>query len=429
MRNSNIEIAMTADELITNLEQRALLPPDAIVTLRQFVAKSLKIVTPESLVELLIAKRWLSLSQAKQLLKQGTAAPASTTIVDDLGLAPLDEPPERRFGSGGTRSAEASRPASAPAATATPTVAATPIKLSAGKRDGGLASTDTRAPDDLFGESNLVDALSGLESSVLTAAPRRSIIPTWVWAATAGGWVLLVGIAATAILLGRSNGDNEWQLAEKDYSAAADRRAITELGAFLEQFPDHPRAPTAAVYWAVARLRDAVTKANWESALAIAREELPRIVDLPDFANARDALAKLLPQVATGLARQAQEAAKGSLDRRRRQIDAALLGLTLAKDPRYTPDSQKPWSLLKTTEEEVALLARAVDRETELNRATGEIRSALAAGHVTAAVARRDQLLDGFPELQQDTTVEALDQELAQAEAASLKGDRPRQTP
>ncbi len=256
---------MTADELITNLEQRALLPPDAIVTLRQFVAKSLKIVTPESLVDLLIAKRWLSLSQAKQLLKQGTGAPASAPIVDDLGLALLDEPPDKRYGSGGKRPAEASRPASAPAATATPTIAAKLVKLSAGKSDGAHASTDTRAPDDLFGESNLVDALAGLESSVLTAAPRRSKIPTWVLAATAGGWVLLVAIAATTILLGRSNGDSEWQLAEKDYTAAADRRAIAELDAFLEQFPDHPRAPTAVVYRGVARLRDAVIKANWES--------------------------------------------------------------------------------------------------------------------------------------------------------------------
>jgi hypothetical protein len=420
---------MTADELIDVLEQQALLPPDAIVTLRQFVIRSLKIVTPESLAKLLIDKRWLSPAQAKRLLKE-EAIKAAAPIVDDLGLAPLDEPPEKRYGSGGRRAAEASRPASAPpAATVTPTVAAKPGKLSAGKSDGAHASTDTRAPDDLFGESNLVDALAGLDSSVLTAAPRRSKIPTWVWAATSGGWVLLVAIAATAILLGRSNGDSEWQLAEKDYSAAADQRAIAELDAFLEQFPDHPRAPTAAVYRGVARLRDAVTKANWETSLAIAGEDLPQIVDLPDFTNVRDALAKLLPQVATGLARQAQEGAKGSLDRRRRQVDAALLGLALAKDPRYTADSQRPWALLKTTEGDVALLARAVDRETELNRATGEIRSALASGHVTAAVARRDQLLDGFPELQQDTTVEALDQELAQAEAATLKHDQPRQAP
>jgi hypothetical protein len=419
---------MTADELIDILEQQALLPPDAIVTLRQFVIRSLKIVTPESLAKLLIDKRWLSPAQAKRLLKEETIK-AAAPIADDLGLAPLDEPPEKRYGSGGRRSAEASRPASPPAAIATPSVAATPVKLTAGKRDCVLASTDTRAPDDLFAESNLVDALSGLESSVLTAAPRRSRLPTWVWAATAGGWVMLVAIAAAAILLGRSNGDSEWQLVEKDYAAAADRRAIAELDAFLEQFPDHPRAPTAAVYRGVARLRDAVTKANWETALAIAGVELPRIVDLPDFTNVRETLAKLLPQVATGLARQAQEGAKGSLDRRRRQVDAALLGLALAKDPRYTADSQKPWALLKTTEEEIALLARAVDRETELNRATGEIRSALASGHVTSAVARRDQLLDGFPELQQDTTVEALDQELAQAEAASLKGDQPHQAP
>jgi hypothetical protein len=407
---------MTADELIDVLAQQALLPPNAIGTLRQFVDKSLKIVTPESLVKLLIDKRWLTPAQAKKLLSEQnikTVAP----VVDEFGLAPDDEPPVKRYTS----------TAKTPAATST--VAAT--QPSAPQSDGDSAASETRLSDDLFGEPDLDDALSGSNADLLASTTRRrTVIPRWVWITTAGSGVLFVLIAAALILILRSNGDSEWQLAEKDYSAGADRQAVAKLDAFLEQFPNHPRAPTARVYRGVARLRLAcATKTNWEAALAIANEELPRLVDLPDFANVRDGLAKLLPELAVGLAADAKQGVKGSLDRRRREVDAALSGLALATNPRYTPDSQKPWALLQTTEDEVALLARAVDRESELEQAAGEIRSALAAKQVTAAVARREKLLTDFPELDQDLTVEALNHELADAGAASVApGNHPPQS-
>ena len=291
-----------------------------------------------------------------------------------------------------------------------------------------VAATAT-SPDDLFGESNLDDALAGVQASALTpSARRRVIIPAWVWYVIAASGGVLVAVAAALILLLRSNGDAEWQVVEKDYTAGADRPAVAKLDAFLEQFPNHPRASTATVYRGVARLRLAcAAKSNWEQALAVANEELPRIVTLPDFSSTRETLAKLLPEMAAGLAAQAKDAAKGSLARRRQQVDAALLGLEIAKDPRYTPDSQKPWALLQSLEDEVALLARVVDRETELDKAAGEIRSALAAKQVTAAVARRDRLLEDFPELLPDITVEALNQEVAQAEAADRKADSSQQ--
>jgi hypothetical protein len=420
---------MTADELIDVLAQQALLPPNAIDTLRQFVDKSLKIVTPESLVKLLIDKRWLTPAQAKKLLSEQnikTVAP----VVDEFGLAPDDEPPVKRYTSAAktpaATSAVAATSATAPGVAAKEnTATASGSKSSVAQSNGNSAANETRLSDDLFGEPDLDDALSGSNADLLAStARRRAVIPRWVWITAAGSGVLFVLIAAALILILRSNGDSEWQLAEKDYSSGANRPAVAKLDAFLEQFPNHPRAPTARVYRGVARLRLAcAAKTNWETALAIANEELPRIVDLPDFTNVRDGLAKLLPELAVGLAADAKQGVKGSLDRRRREVDAALSGLALAKDPRYTPDSQRPWALLQTTEDEVALLARAVDRESELEQAAGEIRSALAAKQVTAAVARREKLLTDFPELDQDLTVEALNHELADAGAASVIPD------
>jgi hypothetical protein len=429
---------MTADELINVLEQQGLLPPDAIVTLRQFVERSLKIVTPESLAKLLIDKRWLSPAQAKKLLKE-TPVKAAAPVVDEFDLAPLDEVPVKRVGLPPKKASDASETAVAVGAAAAKRSAAAssqpgdnvkspppaPAKVPPPATNGSSPPIEPHPTDDLFSEADLADALGGLQAGPLApSARRRTIVPTWVWVVMAGSGALLVAVAALLILLLRSNGDSEWQLAEKDYAAGADRQAIAKLDAFLEEFPNHPRASTAIVYRGVSRLRLAcAAKSNWEKALAIANEELPRIVSQPDFPSVRESVAKLLPEMAAGLAAQAKDAAKGSLARRRQQVEAALAGLAMAKDPRYTPDLQKPWALLQTLEDELALLARAVDRETELGKAVGEIRSALAAQQLTAATARRDRLLEEFPELLPDITVEALNQELAQAETAGHKTD------
>src|ERR1700730_1990900 len=109
------------------------------------------------------------------------------------------------------------------------------------------------------------------------------------------------------------------------------------------------------------RLQAAATKTYWDRALAIARESLPKFVDQPDFAKSREGLSKLLPEMAVALAKRTKNAEK--------------VPLALAKNPRYSPDSQKPWATLQAVENDVALAARCVDRQTDFERATGEIRS------------------------------------------------------
>src|SRR5205085_2771908 len=60
------------------------------------VAKSLKIVTPESLAKLLVEKKWLTAAQAKQLLHEPSPAPARPPD-DEMLLAPLEDELKKSF--------------------------------------------------------------------------------------------------------------------------------------------------------------------------------------------------------------------------------------------------------------------------------------------------------------------------------------------
>ena len=423
-----------------------MLPTETIGSLRQFVAKSLKIVTPESLVALLVDKGRLTAPEAKQLLEPSPARPAAA---DEFSLVPIDDQASRKQAKADAREAADAHAAPAKANVTTappsaqPTAGAKNVKSAPAAKTAKPAAKSGTKPhtaelrlpttsagplDDLFG-SDSDDALAGIESGPLGASTRRrSGIPKSIWIAGAGGTALVVFVVALLMVLSRSNGDAEWQLAEKDFVAGSDQDAIAKLDAFLLRFPGHPRSTTANVYHSMALLRQvAATKTDWDRALAIARESLSKFVDQPDFAKSREGLSKLLPEMAVALAKRTKNAEKVPLEVRHRQVEAAVEALALAKNPRYTPDSQKPWATLQAVENDVALAARSVDRQTEFERATGEIRSAIAADKIAAGFLRRDQLLSAYPELRQDDALEALDQELAEGEAKSLKIDSVRQ--
>lgn len=443
---------MSAEELIDILEKRALLSPAVIGNLRKFVAKSLKIVTPDSLAKLLVERGLLTQVQAKQLFEPAPSKAGAQD--DDLSLAPLDDPnalkqaklvqpptSKARPAAAGKKPAAKSSAApivaaASPAASAAKAASAPKPAKPAAKPNSKPAAVEKQVETSLFGAGPLDDLLGdavdgsgpgGFDSGPLAPARRRSNIQTPIWMWVAAGILLAAFVVGLTVALGRSNGDVEWQLAEKDFSTGADAEAIAKLDAFLAKFPNHPRAGAADVYRNIARLRQAAaSKTDSLNALAIAREVLPKVVDQPDFPKAREGLSKLLPELAARVVKQAKDGAKASLDQRRNLAEAAVEAVALAKDPRYTPDSRKPWAALESAESEAALLMRAVDRQTELERATGEIHSAAATGNLTAAFEGRDRLLARFPELQAEDFIGQFDQELAQAEAKAPKVDHQR---
>ncbi|HEY2147828.1 MAG TPA: hypothetical protein VGH32_07810, partial [Pirellulales bacterium] len=340
---------MSAEEFIDILEKRALLSPAVIGNLRQFVAKSLKIVTPESLAKLLVERGLLTQFQAKKLFEPAPSRPAAQD--DDLSLAPLDDPnalkraklvqqPATKAPPAAVGKRPAAKSSAAPtAAAASPAAGAAkassapkPAKPVAKPRSKPAAlekqvetSLSGAGPlDDLLGDAVDGTGPGGFDSGPLAPARRRSNIqaPIWMW--VAAGMLLAAFVGGLIVALGRSNGDVEWRLAEKDFSTGADAEAVAKLDAFLAKFPNHPRAGAADVYRSVARLRQAAaSKADSLNALAIASDVLPKIVDQPDFPKARDGLGRLLPEFAARMVKQAKDGVKASLDERRKLAEVA----------------------------------------------------------------------------------------------------------
>ncbi len=198
----------------------------------------------------------------------------------------------------------------------------------------------------------------------------------------------------------RNTGDPQWKLAEKDYQSGADQDAIYKLEAFLERFPNSPQASLARVYEGMAHLRMAwAAKTDWEQPLAVSREVLPRIVQEPEFSKVREDLAKLLPDMATGLSKQAQAGAGASLEQRRRLVENAEQGFALANDWRFVPAAQKPWAQMQATEDQLARLAHDFAHDTALEQTVAAVHSAIQAGRAAEGLAARERLISDFPEL------------------------------
>lgn len=481
---------MTATELLDTLEARALLPNEMLANLRQQVSRSVKIVTPESVAKLLVGKGLITAFQAEQLL--AVAKPPAIDPDDEMSLAPLDdERGPKSTSTAATAPAKsaiaapaAAKPVPAKAAPAKPATAekaapaapalpkpapkakpaaakpsaekkaaahADPFGLSATSNSlddllGSPLADDALLGDPLLGDplgGNLLGATSprsepatGKPVALRAAGRRKKSIPTWVWFALSSA-VGLALLAVAIIVLTRSSGDAEWQLAEKDYQAGQDQDATQKLNAFLEAFPQHREASLARLYLGMARLRQGfAAKTDFEGQLTAARRILPELVVEPDFPQVRETLAKMLPDMAAGLAQQAQ-AFRGSFEQRHDKAELARQGLALADDWRFVPDKLKPWAALQTTSDQVARLSREIDRGLGVEQAVVAIRAAVGAGNGTVAFGVRDRLLQSYPELREGAELDPVIQELLHATPQLVKIDsrqraaetKPRETP
>jgi outer membrane protein assembly factor BamB len=446
---------MTAEEFLELLETRKLVPGETIATLRQQVQKSIKIVPADAVAKLLVEKKRLTAKQAEELLKPPAPAAAAkedfglaplddafglAPMDDPFGLAPIDEPKKTAAAAPAAKTAPATakpapagaaaKPAAAksPAAAAPKGVAVPAAKACAAAPKKAAAPLGGGPLDDLLSDPSLADAGLASAGSPLGATPRRRSKNAILWLGSAAGAALLILCATLGIVLTRSNGDPEWAAVEKTYQASADNASLQDsvlkLNAFMERFPDQSHVGLAAEYRDLARLRQAfATKTDWSQPLAVAEEVLPQMLSESDFPKVRESVAKMLPEMALGLAKQAKDGAKGPLELRQRQVQQALAGLALAEDWRYAPEPLRPWAQLQAAGDDVAALARAAARDAEMQQSSAAIRASLAAGAAADAIARRDQLCDAFPELRGDATIDTLDDELVAGEAKAVKVD------
>ena len=143
---------MTADEFLDKLEQQALVPADVVASLRQQVAKSIRIVSPETLAKLLVNKKRLSHDQAHQLISsRGPKIEDEELLLapldDELRLAPLDDgsKPKTATGGGPAKAAPAGVAGTAEKSVAAETKAGTKPNASAPAAKTAIAAATVKS--------------------------------------------------------------------------------------------------------------------------------------------------------------------------------------------------------------------------------------------------------------------------------------------
>jgi hypothetical protein len=357
-------MSKNATELLNELETKGLVPGGVIASLRTQVAKAAKPVAPQTITRLLVEKGHLTPPQAQKLLgapatvaraaatatatkaAKAPAAVAAATqpIADDLtsldglepldALAPLDE----------LQPLDGLSPLDEPAAAATP------------------AALDALPGDDLFGGPLAADPLQAVQPTAAAAKrapghgpaapaqpkPPRSPVTTLLM--LANGVALLAVLAAAALAFWpRATGDAEFQQAEADFAAKNDAAAVEQYDLLLTKFPQHPQAGLARVHRGLAKMRVAAGRnSDWAQLLPVAKQVLPEIDALPEFAEIQAELAPLIANMAIGLAEQA--VASKAPD----QLAGAKEALALANNGRYVPGNLRPWQQLALAEESLA---------------------------------------------------------------------------
>jgi outer membrane protein assembly factor BamB len=369
-------------------------------------------------------------------------------VGDSLDLLPLDDPrppkpprkaPAAQPKAGGSTAPKATGAAASDASRASRSwrseVQPTSNKGPAAPQPRATAPARAAAPkalDDLLGDSLLSDSLGDESGAVgagrlsreasrrgpLDGRPRRGTWDSPLMLIGGGVLVLLlIGGGALYWSLNRQTAAKALEQAETDYRAGSFAQAIHKFDYYLENYPKDGNVGMARVHRGLARLRQAKESAggNWPPALETANQVLAEISTETEFADAHGELAALLPDIAEGLAKQADADPSQAL------VDQSHEALALVE--KYVPAQQRQDKATMLTDIEASLAAtkRRLNRDKALADALVQIRQALAQGAVAQTYATRKQLLKAYPDLAASDALKAVVVEMAKAEQASVK--------
>ncbi len=223
-----------------------------------------------------------------------------------------------------------------------------------------------------------------------------------------GGASLILLIAAGFLLFGlfySESADEIFTAGTEAYESQSYGTAIKNFEQFSRQFSSHEKASLARVRIDMSRLRQLTDSSTpqWESALQTANSSLASMTQEEAFGEIRPELAKLLPDIAFGLVEQSKEAT--STEDKQRVLNLAVEAMTLVNNPVYLPTSVRGAQELRISEIEsnIEFVGRDIDRELALAQALEKISAATAANDIVEAYRLRDELINAYPLLEEDT--------------------------
>ncbi len=416
---------MTADEFIDVLEAQQLLPSALLEKLRE-KANGPKALSAKALAKFLVDKGHLTKHQATNALTASppkavaTKAPAKKSQPNEKPAKPQrDKRPEKR----------PEKPANDPL--------------------GGLP--DLGSPlDDLGDLGSPLDGLSGdggFGSNPLGGSPLAGEEPAKKGESTKKGskkkkksksgkksneWdspLLLIGSGALVLLviaavvmyviMNWETGDKLLEEAQKLRSTGSYTNAIQNYERFVEKFPQHDQASKARVELAMVRIRRAVEGKNFESALTIAKDELKAVDNEPDFGSAEEELSALLPAIAQGLAKLADESEDS--EKTKELASQATEALALSENTRYVPTTRRDAGELNEVRETLTRIDRRQAAQTSLAETIVAIDDAIAAGDTRGAYDAQSALVKQHPVLATDDKLTEALLRISKAEQSAVK--------
>jgi outer membrane protein assembly factor BamB len=448
---------MSAQRFIEMLEERSVLPERLVAKLRTKVGESDPPMSADNLAKFLVQKGHLSAAQATNLLRALTAqprqisaanvdsesdeGPASSTIFpagvspavggsdhaspqsgadedDVLELVPIDDEedlPRRATASDRPEpmitpvQRKSRAPVDEPRSERAPLPALPPLPTDV--KDNRRAKPADAAP-----------RIATSDGERVKKKQRRKNQWDSPFLLIGGGAlaVLLLCGATVYLILNWENGDDQLKQARGAASNGAYAQAITFYETFLAKFPRHPEWSKARVQLAMVRLRSDTENHNFEAALKTAQDELPKIENEPKFEEAHADLAALLPQIARGLADQAEKSADKP-DDVTRWTKAATDTLALCADTKYVPKALRNEGELDAVEETLARVNRRQQSQHDLEEALHAMQAAIDKGDTQAAYAAHKQVLQAHPELSGDESLKTMLVSTSKAEQEGVK--------
>ncbi len=416
---------MNALKFIEVLEQRKLVHPSVTNRLRTKVGTHDKPVSAESVAKLLVEKGHLTRHQAKDAIQVAMQSIADEEEILDI-VPDDDDVPEW-----GKKKSTPSSPRRGPLV---------------GSHDAAVSDGETKIPDD--GGDTKATASDPEEEDMLAVElveipdaephdlPKEIHRPTKIrhpppppkseWDSPiilyGGGGLLVLLLLGGLIwfLLFKDTGDARYQAAIDDIKNGAYTQAIAGLERFVSDFPSHDAASEARVQLAVARLRQATEgTTDYDRALGVAEQELPRVEEEEAFQLAREELAALLPAITKGLAEQA--AAADDVQVAANRYERAMTALAMVNNTSYVPKSQRPDEVIEQIRQTLATVERRRERARRLEEALTEIAAAVAQGDIKGAYEVRADIALTHAELLENERLKEAIQTITRREQTAVQ--------
>jgi PQQ-like domain len=298
--------------------------------------------------------------------------------------------------------------------------AVNPSAVESRKGRSGAKREPARSNEDDVSEGS-VSALRRLEEKGREKKRRRK--NEWdspLLLAGGGALALLVMCALlVAWMLNWESGDVLLQSARTARDEGSYTVAIDSYQRYLERFQRHSERSLARIELALVRLRQATEGGNFPVALKLAQSELPGIEDEEKFSEAQFELAALLPQIARGLAAQAEAA--DDPDEAGKSVELANAALILCGNTLYLPKSLRDETELNEIQRTLDLVHRRQESRQELQKTIQAMDAAIAAGDTRASFEQYKQLVDKYPELNAEPDLSEMVVKTSAAERAGIR--------